>query len=379
MGRASNAVFWGDGSNYWGNPALLAIRKGIGYEWGSTQLVPDLADDVFFTTKRLALGYWGLGLLMAGRPFNGVGEQRLDYGVSYATDVDGNVIGTFSSYEEIESFGAAVSVLDFAEHVWRAAGSNPPPLSRFGDVAVGWTENKAHVFLFPGSLTLDGMNSEGSATTYDSGLLIRLTPYNAIDYAGFISALDKIARTRVDVSHGRSTKNYNDATITSIDNQPDPIARYHRTGWAAHVALDIPSSAQDALAQRGLGWLPAWTTPLVSWGKAWDKELPMILDPATGSHLPGTEVEYSGWELTVANIYSIRKGWVDDPAGTVQGPTTGWGLGLHLKNIAGFSYDHATVPQSKYLTARVDRKSVSFYVSPLEAWRSLHPGRTEAK
>src|SRR5262249_15270865 len=96
MGRSSNAVFWGDVSNYWGNPALLAFRKGLGYEWGTTQLVPDLADDVFFTTKRLTVGYWGLGVLIAGRPFTNVGGQRLDYGVSYATEVDGNVIGTFS-------------------------------------------------------------------------------------------------------------------------------------------------------------------------------------------------------------------------------------------------------------------------------------------
>lgn len=66
MGRSSNAVFWGSGPNYWSNPALLAFSRGVEYEWGRTQLVPDLASDVFFTSKRRLWatresGFWWQG------------------------------------------------------------------------------------------------------------------------------------------------------------------------------------------------------------------------------------------------------------------------------------------------------------------------------
>ncbi len=375
MGRASNAVFWGPGSNYWSNPALLAYHQGLEYEWGRTQLVPDLAEHVFFTTKRVTAGYWGLGILIAGRPSSKVGGQRLDYGVSIATDVDGNEIGRFTSYEEVQSLGGGANILEFSEHVMRAGGLDPPPLTRYGDVAVGWSEKKAHVFLAPADLTLGQSRAEGFVTTHDSGLLIRATPYNAIDYPGLLPALDRIARTRVDVSHGRSTQNYDDAKISYIDqDQADPIVRFHLTGWTAHVAVALPSSAQKALESEGLGWLPAWITPFVSWGKVWDKETPMILDRAAGTGQTGTRVQKKGWELTLANIYTIRRGWIDDPAGTIQGKTTGWGLGLHVKNLAGFSYDEATVPQSIYL-GRVHRKSFTLYANPIEAWGAVHHRR----
>jgi len=288
------------------------------------------------------------------------------------TDVDGNVLGTFTSYEEIQSFAGGANILEFAEHALKAGGVASPSLTRFGDVAVGWSEKKTHVFLAPADVTQDRAAGEGFVTTHDSGILIRLTPYNAIDYAGFLPALDRIARARLDVSHGRSTQNYNDATIAYIDqSQADPIARFQRTGWAAHVSLGLSSGAQEALGSRGFGWLPAWITPLVSWGKAWDKEVPMIFDPATRGHQVGTRIEKSGWELTLANIYSIRRGRIDDPVGTVQGTTSGWSLGLHLKDLAGFSYDRATVPQSKFL-GPVHRKAITFYVNPIEAWSAVH-------
>ena len=58
----------------------------------------------------------------------------------------------------------------------------------------------------------------------------------------------------------------------------------------------------------------------------------------------------SGWELTVANPFSYRWGWVDDPWGQVIGPTRGWGLGLgvglHGGDFGGFRYDEATVPST---------------------------------
>ena len=141
------------------------------------------------------------------------------------------------------------------------------------------------------------------------------------------------------------------------------------------MAVGLSSGAQEALRSKGFGWLPQWITPLVQWGKAWDREVPMIPDPATGTHSSRTRIQKDGWELTLANIYSIRRGRIDDPAGMIQDATSGWSLGLHLKNLAGFSYDRATVPQSVFLRP-VHRKAFTFYVNPLGAWSALRKSRT---
>jgi len=355
MGRASSAVFWGMEPNGWSNPALL---------------VPDLADDVHFTSKRVTAGFWGLGVLVAGRPIDGVGGMRLDYGETVATDAEGNPVGSFRSFEDIESFGAAVSGLEFSEHVLRAFGKDVP-LSRWGDVSVGWAEKKTHVFFAPALVTLDGREAAGLVITHDSGVLFRLTPYNSIDYPGRLDGLDRVASLRMDVSHGRSTLNYDDATISYIDeDQDDPILRTHRTGWGVRAAIGLSPLTRRALERRGLGWLPDWISPLVQWGRAWDRDLPMILDPDTDAHVTGSTIKNEGWEVTFANIYSIRRGRVEDPDGQIVGSTSGWSLGVQFMDVAGFSYDEATVPQSIFL-GPVHRKASTFFVNPIRLWSAL--------
>ena len=68
MGKATMALFWGPDPSHWRNPALVSYQRGIRYESGETQLVPDLADDVHLTTQSLTLGAWGLGLAFEGQP-----------------------------------------------------------------------------------------------------------------------------------------------------------------------------------------------------------------------------------------------------------------------------------------------------------------------
>ena len=61
---------------------------------------------------------------------------------------------------------------------------------------------------------------------------------------------------------------------------------------------------------------------------------------------------------------------MDDPAGTVEGHTSGWGIALHVKDAFGFSYDRATYPQSIFL-GPIHRKAATFYVDPIRAWELL--------
>jgi len=122
MGRSSAAVFWGGDADYWANPALLGYRDGLRFEHGKTRLVPDLADGVYFRSDRFTIARWGIGIA-ATAP---LGRNRLDYGESIATDDEGNVLGSFTSYEEYDDFGIGVSLARASESLLTRADPSFP-------------------------------------------------------------------------------------------------------------------------------------------------------------------------------------------------------------------------------------------------------------
>lgn len=384
MGRASAAVFWGDDPNHWSNPALLGYHRGIRREWGKTQLVPGLADDVFFKTERWTLGGWGVGLAFAGRPDDS-GELRLDYGTSIATDDEGNQVGEFSSWEEIHSWAVGLNLAEAAENVLRAAGRRAPPVSRYGDLSIGMAWKKTHVALVPASIAIDGLAGEGDVSTRDRGLVARLTPYNSLDFEGPSRMLDEYLRPltsgiRLDLSYAQSVQNDEDKRITYVDEaQADPIYRVSRSGWAARVAMGWPGPIADAFDKERSGLVSRTLTPLLSFGRCSDRHrasAPDLDEP--GERRRDGKIEESGWELTVANIWTIRRGHINDVEGTIVGDTRGWGVGFHLGDIAGYRYDEATVPQSIYLDEDVHRRGWEAWVDPIAIWRTLRSPRVAA-
>lgn len=91
MGRAFVAVA-NDANAVWWNPGGLAFTTGHDISSMYTKLVPDLAEDVFFSYTSYAQhveGWGGIGFSLG----------YLSYGKSIATDPDGNELGTFTSYE----------------------------------------------------------------------------------------------------------------------------------------------------------------------------------------------------------------------------------------------------------------------------------------
>ncbi|HEY2924723.1 MAG TPA: PorV/PorQ family protein [Candidatus Eisenbacteria bacterium] len=91
MGRAYVAVA-NDANAVWWNPGALAFTTGHDISTMYTKLVPDLADDVFFSYTSYAQhveGWGGIGFSLG----------YLSYGKSIATDPEGNELREFSSYE----------------------------------------------------------------------------------------------------------------------------------------------------------------------------------------------------------------------------------------------------------------------------------------
>ena len=372
MGRASTAVFWGGDPNDFANPALLGYHQGVRLTHGKTRLVPDLADDVYLKTDRITLGLWGVGVSLVGRPIKGFGRDRLDYGESMATREDGTEIGTFNSYENLYSCGVGVNLVEFTENAVARRLHSPHPISQYGDVSFGYARKKTDVFLAPAWATPDGQDGNGSVKTDDAGVLVRLTPINTMDGPGILAVDSELARVmeplggvRLDFAYGRSWLNRGRHYIVYVDqDQSDPIARVGKHGWSVRGALGLPPAARKTLDGAGLGFLAEGLAPLIQFGVARDRnhvEWPNW----NGRDRSQRDIRDKGWELTVANVFTLRRGHIEDRDGDIIDDTSGWGLGLQVGRFGGFRYDHAVVPQARVL-GRVKRDGFTVFVRPLE-------------
>ncbi len=114
-------------------------------------------------------------------------------------------------------------------------------------------------------------------------------------------------------------------------------------------------------------------TPLVSFsyseqllapGIVWNEETQTYddVDYAFGfSDVDPYDVESWGWELSVANIWYVRKGHVKYEVADIDGDTEGSGIGFRLGNLGGVRWDKATVPQATGLPS-VERESFTAWV-----------------
>jgi hypothetical protein len=175
-------------------------------------------------------------------------------------------------------------------------------------------------------------------------------------------------RTSSSIWLPRASVNYDDnATISYIDqDQADPFGKLSNRGWAVHADLTLPALAGKSAGSKQLGWLRDLFSPLVSFGASLEHS-----QPAANGVKEGQEIDLKGWELGLANVFTLRHGHVDDPTGTVIGDTSGWSLGLQVGKAGGIRYDHATVPQSIYLSRDVDRKGLTVFLDPVRLFRRL--------
>jgi hypothetical protein len=354
MGRSAVAVFWGDDPDDWANPALLGYHRGVRYTYGRTQLVPTLADDVFFTSDRLVLGIGGIGVSIAGKPVDGLGGYRLDYGLSEATDENGNVIGEFSSFEEVRQIGVGISVFRALENFIGSNGGEPPDISRYLDLSIGHAWKDIVVDLAPASVTLDQIAGRGETTEKDRGALLRLTPFGA-DRKG----AERLSRVRLDLAGGFSQRNYSDKTISFIDeSQSDPIWEERLVGASARLALRLPGGKDGV-----------WKilTPEIGLGAAWDQARYYDGNVRVG----GATINRTGQEITILGLFSLRHGFVDDESGDVQDDTWGVGAALQYRGMFGARYDWAQVPQASFLDD-VTRNGFSVFIDPYRMWHAAH-------
>jgi long-subunit fatty acid transport protein len=151
MGRAFAAVA-NDANAVWWNPGALAFTTGHDISSMYAKLVPDLADDVFFSYTAYAQhveGWGGIGFSLG----------YLSYGKSQATDVDGNDLGEFTSYELAPTLAYGTELMK--------------------DMGFGVALKLVRVDLAPGDKTQDLKAGRGTTFAADIGGLYKLPKYKS--------------------------------------------------------------------------------------------------------------------------------------------------------------------------------------------------------
>lgn len=361
MGGASGAVFWGEPDS-WANPAMLGLGSGLQYSWSEAALTPAVPNRAHDRIRSLTLEGGGLGLELAGTPALLRGSTY-DGQLLVGYDTNLNLLGYFTYAESVEAVAGGIAILRAAESLAYTTGwFRMPQLSRYGEVSLGWRSKQVSSGYFVDHVTV-----------HDVGWLLRLTPYNAMDGAGFVHwpTLDRRASLRIDLAYGRSTQNSgNGSLFTWSTTQVEPIPELDRKGLATRVSLGC--SRDESLSWRDgqLGWILDFISPSATLGYARDWIVPSRQDPSTAVTATGPTVNRSGWEITLADVFSYRWGRIEDPDAGVNGSTSGFGVGVGYRRTCGIRYDWATVPRQTG-SSSTRQEGIMVYLDPLAVWRGL--------
>ena len=359
---ASAANFWTNGESSWVNPALLGAVRGVGYDYSRVQLVPSLADDIFFTAERFRLGGFGVGVSLSGKPLDRLGFTRLDYG---ASEFNGKSI---SLYEDVDSWAVGVDLVRTVENIMRTVHVVPRDLARTFDVSIGYATKKVHAFVGPANILPDpnaGPSEGGPVELHDRGLLVRFTPYEGGSWFHRRLATPERGSLQFNVAYGLGIQNQPDERIEYDRALPsNPIARFTHHG----VALRLARGVSDLRAEQ-LGWLVGPRTELWSLSTAVGREIESY--PTPGSDRSDRKpVNRYGFEFEFLDIVALRYGYIEELGGEFDGDSFGLSAGLNYRGFAGVRYDYASVPQAEGLP-EPDRHAVVTYVDGLEIARAL--------
>ena len=233
MARAGVALV-NDANAIWWNPAALAFIRGHDASASYYNLVPGLAEDVNYTYLTYAQRVEGLG---------GIGGSftYLNYGKSEATDVDGNVIEEFNSYELAPTI---------------AYGTDLVP-----NMGIGVALKLVRVDLAPANVTQDQVAGQGTTFAADFGWLYKIPSWKAA-MAATVSNIGP--------------------DIAFVDEeQSDPLGRNVRFGMAyAPFETEAHRFTLTADAVRYL--LPGRVLAVDQWGVGGEYEFNRLIALRTG-------------------------------------------------------------------------------------------------
>lgn len=322
LGEAGTALAT-DMTALWWNPGGFAFHGrnrasnvNGGVHFMHSPLASGLADDV-------SLSWLGGGAGLQGWGMVGGAITYLDQGEQTATDEDGNVQGTFNSYQfSISGTLGAIIYDDESSSVISSAG-------------VGLTAKYFRDELAPGEFTKDKDDGTGDTFGGDVGLHLQFPLRRWMTGLGAVSS--EGGPWWQSLAFGSVLSNFG-KDITFVDSeQADPLPLFWRNG----VSLDlVRGRALSVVAIADYLWSLVEGDETKIWGF-------------------GTEVGY-------AKTAFVRLGYKDDPEGNIQDYT--WGFGVDFGGLIGqldssleginIVFDYANVPQAEGLDS-VNRFSLA--------------------
>ncbi|MBU8921519.1 MAG: PorV/PorQ family protein [Bacteroidales bacterium] len=257
-----------DATSLWWNPAGMAFQKRA-VDFMHTQLVPDLASDVFFE-------YLGVIYEIEGLAVIGANIQYLTYGEWEATSETGEDLGTAKSYEFVPTIGGAIRITD--------------------NLAVGLNLKFIYVNLAPAWATVEQIDGTGHSVGVDFGVLWKVPDFSVAGY--------KISRLRL----GSSVVNIGPSLTYKNRDQAAPLPRNLRVGFAYTPVQD-----------EGME-----ITMVADVNKS-------LVDYFTDEDYKRSNTYHVGAEFVYAALLVIRGGYIQDKDGDIKAPTYGLGF-LMLEN-----------------------------------------------
>ena len=304
MGQAFVAIA-DDATSLWWNPAGMAfVNRTV--DFMHTQLVPDLASDVFFE-------YLGVIYEIKGFAVIGANLQYLSYGEWEATSQTGEALGTAKSYEFVPTVGGALKITD--------------------DIAIGMNMKYIYVSLAPAWATVEEIDGIGHSIGLDLGGLWKVPDFK-IPFPlwgwkwNWRLAHIPVSRLRL----GACFSNLGPSLTYSNRDQAAPLPRNFRVG-IAYTPVKNETGEMTIVADVNKS--------LVEYGSDEDYNR--------------SNTYHAGAEFVYANLLIVRGGYIYDDDGDIINPTYGLGFVLNDK----LRIDFASIPQASDL-ARVYRWSVGY-------------------
>jgi hypothetical protein len=265
MGRAAVSVANDATANWW-NPAMLALQQDRIVSLMHTQLVPDLADDVY---------YENLGYAMHLPGWGGVGFSLiyLTYGKSVYVDEKGWEGGEFSSYEVSPQASIGTELMP--------------------GVAAGLTLKYVYIMLAPAWATGGLGKGDGDSFGADLGLLIRST--------ALIPSYQLNPTFPMTFNLGINVQNLGpDISFISHD-QADPMPKNLKIGIGVNM---LRTNAFNMIA-------------------SYDYNKTLVYSDEKPIH-------NVGGELSFRDFFALRAGYIYDKQGDIIDPTFGLGVTVPL-------------------------------------------------
>ena len=338
MGGASVAVFWLDEPNEWGNPAGLGTVRGVRYVHGESDLAPLAPELNEVRSDRLLLGAWGIGVSIAGKPFENLGGLRLEYAPQTSSDGLGGSIVT-RPYEEVRSFSVGVSALDLL--------SNLGSIGLRDRIFLSGGHTWKDVVVETGVDTVTSQPRIGEGSSADWGALVRVVPFDGIG-ASVQAPRDAMA-AKLELAAGYTERNYREP---EADDLVRILERETIRGVSGRLITALPTRIDR-------GWFWDFAAPTISFAFAWERTKGDTQD-ANGTRY---DLVRSGGEVTALDMFSFRMGRVDDDAG-FEGNTYGAGVTLQYRKAIGVKFDWARVPWTTD-SDELDRFAITAFIEPL--------------